>query len=452
MNTTYKWSLIIALGGLLFGMDVSVISGAEQQIQRVWQLSDVLHGQALASALYGTIIGALFGGIPAERYGRKRVLLLIGILFFVSSVGSALVHDVYSFMALRFLGGLGIGASSVVAPMFISEIAPAKDRGKLVAAFQFNIVFGILLAYFSNYLLSGLGDHAWRWMLGILGIPAAAFIFLLNFVPESPRWLMVHKNDYDAARKILGVSDPEGADEALAAIQREIKEDQERAGLATFFSKRYRKPLIMAILIAAFNQLSGINAIIYFAPRVFELAGLGTSAAFLQSTGVGFVNLVFTMFGLYLIDKMGRKSLMLIGSIGYVVSLAAISAAFYFHFLGGMVVPVLVFLFIASHAIGQGTVIWVFISEIFPNQVRHFGQSFGSATHWILAAIITGVFPFFANNPAIGPAKIFLFFMCMMFLQLLWVLFKMPETKGVSLEDMEEKLKDDSIEDNYNRN
>ncbi len=434
------WSIVIALGGLLFGMDVSVISGAEQQIQHVWSLSDVLHGQALASALYGTIIGALFGGIPAEKFGRKKILLWIGIVFFISSVGSALVNDVYSFMVFRFLGGLGIGASSVVAPMFISEIAPAKNRGKLVAAFQFNIVFGILLAYFSNYLLSGLGDHAWRWMLGVLAIPAALFIILLNFVPESPRWLMVHKNDYDGARKILGVSDPDGVEDAIRSIQQEIKAEKERAGLSTFFTKRFRKPLIMAVLIAAFNQLSGINAIIYFAPRVFELAGLGTSAAFLQSTGVGFVNLVFTMFGLYLIDRMGRRSLMLIGSIGYIVSLAAISAAFHFHYLGGMAVPVLVFLFIASHAIGQGTVIWVFISEIFPNQVRYYGQSMGSATHWILAAVITGVFPFFANSPAVGPAKIFLFFMCMMILQLLWVLFRMPETKGVSLEEMERKL------------
>lgn len=434
------WSIVIALGGLLFGMDVAVISGAEQQIQHIWQLSDVLHGQALASALYGTIIGALFGGIPAEKFGRKKILLGIGIVFFVSSVGSALVNDVFSFMAFRFIGGLGIGASSVVAPMFISEIAPAKNRGKLVAAFQFNIVFGILLAYFSNYLLSGLGDHAWRWMLGVLAIPAAVFVILLNFVPESPRWLMVHRNDYDGARKILGVSDPGGVEDAIRAIQQEVQKEKERARISVFFSRRYRKPLIMAVLIAAFNQLSGINAIIYFAPRVFEMAGLGASAAFLQSTGVGFVNLVFTMLGLYLIDRMGRRRLMLIGSIGYIVSLTAISAAFHFHYLGGMVVPVFVFLFIASHAIGQGTVIWVFISEIFPNQVRYYGQSSGSATHWVLAAIITGVFPFFANSPSIGPAKIFLFFMGMMVLQLLWVLFKMPETKGISLEDMEKEL------------
>ena len=433
------WSIVIALGGLLFGMDVAVISGAEQQIQHIWNLSDVLHGQALASALYGTIIGALFGGIPAERYGRKKVLLWIGIVFFISAIGSAVVHDVYSFMTFRFLGGLGVGASSVVAPMFISEIAPAKNRGKLVATFQFNIVFGILLAYFSNYLLAGMGDEAWRWMLGILAIPAALFVVLLYFVPESPRWLMVHKNDYEGARKILEVSDPEGVEDAIQSIQQDVKEEKKKASLSVFFSKRFRKPIIMAILIASFNQLSGINAIIYFAPRVFELAGLGKSAAFLQSAGVGLVNLVFTMFGLYLIDRLGRKRLMLIGSLGYIISLGASAAAFQFQF-SGTVVPVLVFIFIASHAIGQGAVIWVFISEIFPNQVRSYGQSLGSSVHWVMAAIITAVFPFFANNSAIGPAKIFLFFMIMMVLQLLWVLVKMPETKGVSLEEMEQKL------------
>ena len=429
----------MALGGLLFGMDVAVISGAEQEIQKLWALSDVLHGQAIASALYGTIIGALFGGIPAEKYGRKKVLIWIGILFLLSAIGSALAPEVISFMLFRFLGGLGVGASSVVAPMFISEIAPAKNRGKLVATFQFNIVFGILLAYFSNYLLSGLGADAWRWMLGILAIPAALFIVLMAFVPESPRWLMVHRNDYKRAGEILAVSDPEGVDEAIAAIQQNVREDNEKTSVSNFLNKRYTKSIILAILIAFFNQMSGINAIIYFAPRVFELAGIGKSAAFLQSAGIGLANLVFTMMGLYLIDRIGRKKLMLIGSIGYIVSLGLVAAAFYNNW-GGMIVPVLLFFFIAAHAIGQGAVIWVFISEIFPNQVRSYGQSLGSSVHWIMAAIVTSVFPFFANNPQIGPAKIFLFFMIMMVLQLFWVLFKMPETKGTSLEELESKL------------
>jgi len=434
------WSIVVALGGLLFGMDVAVISGAEQEIQKLWSLSDVLHGQAIASALYGTIIGALLGGIPAEKYGRKKVLIGIGILFLVSAVGSALAPEVISFMVFRFLGGLGVGASSVVAPMFISEIAPAKNRGKLVATFQFNIVFGILLAYFSNYLLSGIGDEAWRWMLGILTFPAILFVMLMFFVPESPRWLMVHKKEYQKAREILQVSDPEGVDEAIDAIHHSIDEEKQKASLSAFLKKRFSVPIGLAVLIAFFNQMSGINAVIYFAPRVFELAGIGKSAAFLQSAGIGLVNLVFTMLGLYLIDRIGRKKLMLIGSIGYILSLGAVAAAFYFQYLGGIVVPVLLFFFIAAHAIGQGAVIWVFISEIFPNQVRSYGQSLGSSVHWIMAALVTSVFPFFANNPNIGPAKIFLFFTVMMVLQLLWVIFIMPETKGVPLEQLEAQL------------
>jgi MFS transporter, SP family, arabinose:H+ symporter len=434
------WSIVVALGGLLFGIDVAVISGAEQEIQRVWGLSDIIHGQAIASALYGTIIGALFGGIPAEKYGRKNSLIVIGILFFISAIGSAMAPDVVSFMLFRFVGGLGVGASSVVAPMYISEIAPAKNRGKLVATFQFNIVFGILLAYFSNYLLSGIGADAWRWMLGVEAIPAFIYVILMFFVPESPRWLMVHKKDYNKAREILEISDPEGVDEAIAAIHVAIDEEKQKTSLSEFFKSRFTIPILLAFLIAFFNQMSGINAVIYFAPRVFELAGIGKSAAFLQSAGIGLVNLVFTMLGLYLIDRLGRKRLMLIGSVGYIISLGAVAAAFQFEVLGGMIVPICLFVFIASHAIGQGAVIWVFISEIFPNQVRSYGQSLGCSTHWIMAAIVTSVFPLFANNPNIGPGKIFLFFAGMMVLQLLWVIFKMPETKGVSLEELEDKL------------
>jgi sugar porter (SP) family MFS transporter len=434
------WSIVVALGGFLFGLDVAVISGAEQEIQRIWSLSDVLHGQAIASALYGTIIGALFGGIPAEKFGRKNTLIVIGLLYLISSIGSALSPEVFSFMIFRFVGGLGVGASSVVAPMYISEIAPAKNRGQLVATFQFNIVFGILLAYFSNYLLSDLGADGWRWMLAIIAFPALLFIILMFFVPESPRWLMVHRKEYDKARKILEVSDPNGVDEAIAAIHQAIDEEKQKTSLSQFFKRRYTVPILLAFLIAFFNQMSGINAIIYFAPRVFEMAGIGKSAAFLQSAGIGAANLVFTMLGLYLIDKLGRKKLMLIGSIGYIISLGAVAAAFQYQGLNGIIVPVCLFLFIASHAIGQGAVIWVFISEIFPNQVRSYGQSLGSSTHWIMAALVTSVFPLFANNPNIGPAKIFLFFAFMMVLQLLWVIFKMPETKGVPLEQLEAKL------------
>lgn len=433
------WSIVVALGGFLFGIDVAVISGAEQEIKKVWDLSDVMHGVAIGMALYGTVIGAMTGGIPAARFGRKKTLIWIGLFYLVSALGSAITDDVYTFMAFRFLGGLAIGASSVVAPMYITEIAPAKNRGKLVAAFQFNIVFGILVAYFSNYLLQDTGEDSWRWMLGVVAIPSLIYCILMFFVPESPRWLIVHKGQYEKARSILQVSDPEGVEEALKALHKSIDEEKQKESLSSFFSGRYSKQIMMAFLIAAFNQLSGINAIIYYAPRVFELAGIGKEAAFLQSAGIGLVNLVFTMIGLYLIDRLGRKKLMLIGSIGYIISLTAVAAAFQWGWLGGMVVPVLLFVFIASHAIGQGAVIWVFISEIFPNSVRAYGQSLGSATHWILAALIASIFPILAER--FGAAPLFMFFAGMMVLQLLWVLLRMPETKGVPLEELEAKLK-----------
>jgi sugar porter (SP) family MFS transporter len=433
------WSIVVALGGFLFGFDVAVISGAEQDIKRVWELSDVLHGIAIGVALYGTVVGALLGGIPATKWGRKKTLLWIGILYLLSALGSALAPGVYIFMAFRLLGGFAIGASSVVAPMYISEIAPAKNRGKLVATFQFNIVFGILIAYFSNYLLEGVGgNNSWRLMLGVVAVPALIYSILVFFVPESPRWLIVHRGDYNTARKILGVSDPAGVDEAIEALHKSIGEEKHKEKLSAFFKRKYNFPIFLAVMIAFFNQMSGINAVIYFAPRVFELAGISKQGAFLQSVGVGLVNLVFTMLGLYLIDRLGRKILMLIGSIGYIISLVSVAAAFYLNHVGGMIVPMLLFLFIASHAIGQGAVIWVLISEVFPNSVRAYGQSLGASTHWIMAAIITTLFPILAVK--IGPAPIFAFFAFMMVLQLLWVIFIMPETKGKSLEEIEAKL------------
>jgi MFS transporter, SP family, arabinose:H+ symporter len=443
------WSIVVALGGFLFGFDVAVISGAEQDIKRVWELSDVLHGIAIGVALYGTVVGALLGGIPATKWGRKKTLLWIGILYLLSALGSAIAPGVYIFMAFRLLGGFAIGASSVVAPMYISEIAPAKNRGKLVATFQFNIVFGILIAYLSNYLLEGVGgNNSWRLMLGVVAIPALIYSILVFFVPESPRWLIVHRGDYNTARKILGVSDPAGVDEAIEALHKSIGEEKHKEKLSAFFKRKYNFPIFLAVMIAFFNQMSGINAVIYFAPRVFELAGISKQGAFLQSVGVGLVNLVFTMLGLYLIDRLGRKILMLIGSIGYIISLVSVSAAFYLNHLGGMIVPLLLFLFIASHAIGQGAVIWVLISEVFPNSVRAYGQSLGASTHWIMAAIITTLFPILAVK--IGPAPIFAFFAFMMVLQLLWVIFIMPETKGKSLEELEAKLIKNNTPGKYN--
>lgn len=429
-NKLILWSLTVALGGFLFGLDTAVISGAEQTIQKLWQLSDGMHGLAVSIALYGTVIGAMFGGYCADALGRKKSLFWVGALFFVSALGSALAQDVYTFMVLRFIGGLCIGASSVVSPLYIAEIAPPKRRGLLVALFQFNIVFGILIAYVSNYLFQGTGDNDWRWMLGVVAFPSLIFMLLTTLISESPRWLALQKNDVEGARKTLNYIDAETAEQTLAAI---LKSNSETTVASrTFFSAQYRWPIILAFLFAFFNQVSGINAIIYFAPRIFEMSGLGRSTALLSTAGVGVVNLIFTMIGLSLIDRYGRKLLMYIGSIGYIVSLGLIASSFYRDSFEGM--TFFVFAFIASHAIGQGAVIWVFIGEIFPNQVRASGQAFGGFVHWIFAAIIANIFPVAAG--VYGGTPIFLFFMVMMVCQLLFVKLMMPETKGVALEDM----------------
>jgi MFS transporter, SP family, arabinose:H+ symporter len=427
------WTITVGLGGLLFGLDVAVISGAEQAIQKLWGLSNLMQGTAIAMALYGTTVGALFGNIPANKIGRKKTLIAIGILFFVSSVGAALAPEVYSFMFFRLLGGLAIGASSVVAPLYISEIAPAQHRGKMVIVFQLNIVTGILLAYVSNYLFRGAGgENDWRWMLGIVALPSLLFSALLLFTPETPRWLLLFKKDEAAARKVLQLTES-NADQLVAAIKSSVTVANEK-----LFSGKFGKPLLLVFLLAFFNQLSGINAIIYFAPRVFEMAGFGKDGAFLSSAGIGIVNLGFTVLGWYLIDRLGRRTLLYIGSVGYIVSLALIS----YSFASGNTGPMAwyVFGFIAAHAVGQGAVIWVFISEIFPNSVRAKGTSFGCFTHWLFAALISQTFPFFAESPAIGASKIFGFFAAMMVLQLLFVWRLMPETRGTSLEAMDGRM------------
>ncbi len=436
-NKLLLWSLTVALGGFLFGLDVAVISGAEQTIQKLWNLSGAMHGLAISIALYGTVVGAAFGGYFAEAMGRKKSLFWVGLFFFVSAVGSALSQDVYTFMLFRLIGGFSIGASSVISPLYISEIAPPKKRGFLVALFQFNIVFGILVAYVSNYFFQRLlnSDNDWRWMLGIVGIPSLFFTFLTTLISESPRWLILKRNDTAAAKKVLDEIEPDIADETIALILKS-KATAANTKKVAFFSKKYSWPILLAFLLAFFNQLSGINAIIYYAPRVFEMAGLGKSTALLSSAGIGLVNLVFTMIGLSLIDRFGRKLLMYIGSIGYIISLGLIAFSFYHESYSGM--TLYVFAFIAAHAIGQGAVIWVFIGEIFPNEVRASGQSFGSLTHWVFAAIIANIFPIFATK--YGGAPIFLFFTCMMVLQLLYVMFMMPETKGVALEDMDIRM------------
>lgn len=426
------WSITVGLGGMLFGMDMTVISGVEKTIKDLWHLDDWTHGFAMATALYGTVLGAAFGGIPADKFGRKKTLFWIGLSFLISSIGAALSNDVNSFMIFRFLGGLGIGASSVVAPIYISEIAPAKHRGKLVISFQLNIVLGILIAYVSNYFISGLGDNDWRWMLGIVGLPSLLFSVLILFTPESPTFLLLNRNDQVGAKQVLDLVDPD----PLGTINRILSNQGKISTTERIFTSKYFKPLLLAFLFSFFNQLSGINAVLYYAPRIFEKAHLDKSSALLQSAGIGVANLIFTLLGWYLIDRVGRKVLMYIGSIGYIVSLSLIAYSFYsdsFEF-----VPMYIFAFIAAHAIGQGSVIWVFISEIFPNSVRASGMAWGSLTHWILAALITNFFPIFTN--ILGESTIFTLFAIMMVAQLAYVKFLMPETKGATLEDIESNI------------
>jgi MFS transporter, SP family, arabinose:H+ symporter len=433
----FLWSLTSALAGFLFGFDTVVISGAEKTIQSLWGLSPGLHGIAMASALYGTVIGSLIGGWPADRFGRKATLLWIGILYLVGAIGSALATNVGIFILARVFGGLGIGISTVVAPLYISEIAPPKYRGRLAGMFQFNIVFGILVAFVSNALLAGIGQNAWRWMLGVAAFPSLVYAVLCLFLPESPRWLLSRKRDRDAGIKILQRIEP---DSTLAEIQAQADEimgtSTEQASSAHFWTRRLRKPIMLAIMIAFFNQLSGINAVLYFAPRIFELSGLAAKAALLQSIGIGITNLVFTFVGLWLIDRLGRRTLLFIGSFGYIASLGLVAWAFFTgHFA---IVPVCIFAFIAAHAIGQGSVIWVLISEIFPNRHRAEGQALGSFTHWIFAATLTTFFPKMVS--AFPPGYVFLFFACMMVLQLIWVKVWVPETKGVPLEQIQHQL------------
>jgi sugar porter (SP) family MFS transporter len=431
-----RYSVItVALAGFLFGFDTIVISGADQPIQKLWNTGDWFHGIFIMSmALWGTVFGALLGGIPCDKFGRKRTLFWIGVLYLASALGSGLATDPYLFSFFRFIGGVGVGASSVAAPIYISEIAPAHRRGSLVATYQFNIVFGIFIAFFSNYLIGHyMGDTAWRWMLGIEAVPAAIYCMMILGVPNSPRWLLLKGNNETKAKQLLQQLDPDGnIDERIEAIKKSVVKTKNN-----FFSGRYSKPIMLAFLLAFFNQVSGINFILYYAPRIFETAGIDQSNTLIASIPIGAVNLVFTLLGMYLIDKMGRRQLMTIGSVGYIITLLGVAGSFYFSTQGWLVV-FFISAFVGAHAIGQGAVIWVFISEIFPNSVRANGMSLGSGTHWVFAAIITMITP--AVLSRFSPVTIFLFFAIMMLLQLIWVRTRMPETKGKKLEDIELEL------------
>lgn len=440
MNNVRNWSLTVAVAGFLFGFDTVVISGANLPIKELWHTTPLFHGVFIMSmALWGTVLGALLGGYPCDIWGRKKTLLWIGILFLVSALGSALAPNPYVFSFFRFIGGIGVGASSVAAPIYISEISSPENRGKLGTLFQFNIVFGILIAFFSNYFLEGFGgENDWRWMIGIVALPALIYSVIVIRIPESPRWLILTKKDDQAGLAVLEmIYAPAQAKESFNEIKKDVITSTK---VDTFFSKKYKFPILLAFLLAFFNQLSGINFILYYAPEILEMAGLGAKESLFNSILIGVTNLVFTLIGMRLIDVLGRKQLMLIGSLGYIISLTMVAFAFYSQ-LGSVVLLLSIMLFIASHAIGQGAVIWVFISEIFPNTVRANGQAFGTGIHWIFAALITLVGPIVIDIYKENPWPIFAFFAFMMLLQLVFVLFMMPETKGLSLEEIESKMK-----------
>ncbi len=438
-GTAIRNSIVAALGGFLFGFDTAVISGVEKSIQELWSLSNVMHGFTVSSALAGTVLGALVAGQPAEKYGRKKMLQAIGVLYLATSLATALTTSWEVFVLFRFLGGIGVGASSVVGPMYISEISPAASRGRLVALFQFNVVSGILIAFVSNYLLFGISDEAWRWMLGVQAIPSALYFSLVFLVPESPRWLIKKGKTSEAldVLKKIGEPDPE----------RSLKDVSDSLGSETgkevkLFTKTYSAPIFYAVTIAFFNQMVGINAIMYYAPSIFEMTGIAKDASLLQSVSIGVTNMIFTILAISVIDKIGRKTLLIIGSFGIILSLGLVSYAFFKEAYAGYSVMLYLIIFIASFALSQGAVIWVFISEIFPNSVRAKGQTLGSSTHWIMAWIVSWIFPIIVRtsdgqDSIIGGAIAFAVFAGVAVLQLIFAWKIMPETKGKSLEQIQ---------------
>ena len=430
-----RYSYTAAFAGFIFGFDTIVISGVDQKLQDLWYSTDLFHGLVVVGmALWGTVIGAIFGGLPTNYFGRKKTLLWIGFLYSISAIGSSISTDPITFAFFRFIGGVGIGISTIAAPAYISEISAPNERGKLVGYYQLNIVVGILFAFVSNFFLKEFGESSWRIMVGIEAIPAIIYTVMIMYISQSPRW--TYLNGYIAKsehiyEELFSNSEKEIFIKEISETKNEFQKDE------SIFNIKYRFILYLAFMIAFFNQFSGINAFLYYSPRIFQEGGLGENSAFLSSIGIGVTNLIFTIIGISLIDKVGRKILMIIGSVGYIISLTFIFLSFLLSW-GGIILPISLFLFIASHAIGQGSVIWVYISEIFPNHIRSSGQSFGTSTHWVLAALIPSMIPLLFSS--IGASYVFLIFLLMMVFQLIFVILSMPETKGKSLETLSNEL------------
>jgi MFS transporter, SP family, arabinose:H+ symporter len=428
-------TVVAALGGLLFGFDTVVISGANDTLKALFHLTGVSLGVTVSSAIVGTVIGSMLAGIPGEKYGRRDSLRILAVLYLISAIGCAVAPNWPLLLISRIIGGLAIGGSSVLGPMYIAEIAPAKYRGRLVGLFQFNVVFGILLAFLSNYVIGtfNLGAAEWRWKLGVAAVPAAFFLVMLFGIPRSPRWL-AKKGRLDEAREVLRITGEENYEQELQDIVASI--DAERHAGESLFKKTYAYPIFLAVSIAMFNQLSGINAILYYLNTIFAQAGFSKVSSDLQAVAIGATNLLFTMFAMTLIDKVGRKKLLLIGAVGTALCLAGVSYVFLSHSRESLLVWLLV-AYIAFFAFSQGAVIWVYIGEVFPNRVRAAGQSLGSLTHWLMAGLITFGFPQVAEKSGGYP---FVFFAVMMVVQFFVVLRWYPETRGITLEEMQKKL------------
>lgn len=432
------WSVVVALGGFLFGFDTAVISGVEKSLQQYWKLNTIQNGLTISIALVGTVIGSLLGAIPSDKLGRKSTLYIIGILYLVSALGTAQAGDWHIFLVFRFIGGIGVGASTVTVPIYISEISPAGKRGRLVALFQFNIVLGILASYLSNYLLGHFLHNSWRMMLAIQAVPSALLIIMLRFVPESPRWLIMNKRNMRQAVKTLKLINPASFNEDLLAIKQSAEKEAGTHKKEPLFSMLYRTPIMLTIMFAFFSQVSGIQAIIYYSPSLFEMTGFGTDSSMLSTVGIGVINVLFTLLAMNFIDFIGRKTIMIIGSFGLIVTLSLVSISFFMSQFNTWLIPLYLFIYTGFFAFSQGAVLWVFISEIFPNHVRAKGQTLGSTTHWVMAALIALLFPYLVENA--GAGNVFLFFSFMMCMQLIFVWKLMPETKGRSLEQIEERL------------